>query len=249
MIHIHTAKEQEHLRASGKVLSALVNHLIGLVKPGVTLLQLEKAAVDFTAQAGAKPAFLGYNGYKNVLCTSVNEEIVHCPPTSRELKDGDIVSIDAGVIVNGFYSDCAVTVPVGNISAEAKQLINVTRTALYDIGKAQIKPGNTVGDIGHAIEQYVEQHGLYVVKQLVGHGIGRHLHEEPSVPNYGRAHSGPVLKPGMAIAVEPMVNVGNEDVHFEDDGWRVVTTDGKLSAHFEHTFLVTDTGCDVLTQL
>ncbi len=249
MIHIHTPKEQANLRASGKVLANLVNTLVAMVKPGVTLLQLEKTAADFTAQAGAKPAFLGYHGYKNILCTSVNNEVVHCPPTGRSLEDGDIVSIDAGVILNGFYSDCAVTVPVGNVSPDAKKLIDVTRTALYDIAKAQIKPGNTIGDIGHAIELYVEQHGYHVVKQLVGHGIGRHLHEEPSIPNYGRAHSGPVLKPGMAIAVEPMVNIGTEDVVFEDDGWRVVTADGTLSAHFEHTFLITDAGCEVLTQL
>lgn len=211
-------------------------------------MQLEKAAADFIAQAKVKPAFLGYNGYKNILCTSVNNEVVHCPPSTRSLTDGDIISIDAGVIVNDMYSDCAVTVPVGQVSPDAKKLIEVTRTSLYDIAKAQIKPGNTIGDIGHAIELYVQQHSYSVVRQLVGHGIGRHLHEEPSIPNYGRAHSGATLQPGMAIAVEPMVNIGGPDVVFEDE-WRVVTSDGTLSAHFEHTFLVTDSGCEVLTQL
>lgn len=248
MIRIHNAKEQANLRASGRVLADLVNQLVHIVQPGISLLQLEAAAADFIKRAGAQPAFLGYNGYKNILCTSVNNEVVHCPPTAKILNDGDVVSIDAGVIVQGMYSDCAVTVPVGNVSADAKKLLEVTRTALYDIAKAQIRPGNTVGDIGHAIQLYVEQHGFSIVRQLVGHGIGHHLHEEPSIPNYGRAHSGAKLQPGMAIAVEPMVNIGGPDVVFEDE-WRVVTSDGTLSAHFEHTFLITEDGCEVLTQL
>ncbi len=249
MIQIYSAQEQAGLRASAKVLAGVVNTLVNMVAPGVTLLQLEQKAAELIAQAGAKPAFLGYHGYKNILCTSVNQEVVHCPPTARVLVSGDIVSIDAGVIVDGMYSDCAVTVPVGEVSPEAKRLIDVTRTALYEVAQPVIKPGNTIGDIGHAIQSYVEQQGFSIVRQLVGHGIGRHLHEEPSIPNYGAAHSGPTLKAGMAIAVEPMVNIGQADVHFEDDGWRVVTNDGSLSAHFEHTFLITATGCEVLTQL
>ncbi|MBI4407287.1 MAG: type I methionyl aminopeptidase [Candidatus Kerfeldbacteria bacterium] len=249
MIQIYSAQDQAGLRASAKVLASVVNALVNMVAPGVTLLQLEQKAAELIAQAGAQPAFLGYHGYKNILCTSVNQEVVHCPPTSRVLVDGDIVSIDAGVIVDGMYSDCAVTVPVGEVSPEAKRLIAVTRTALYEVARQVIKPGNTIGDIGHAIQTYVEQQGFSIVRQLVGHGIGRHLHEEPSIPNYGTAHSGPTLKAGMAIAVEPMVNTGKPDVHFEDDGWRVVTSDGTFSAHFEHTFLITETGCEVLTQL
>ncbi|MFA6474869.1 MAG: type I methionyl aminopeptidase [Patescibacteria group bacterium] len=248
MIHIHTPGEQTNLRASGKLLGDILRQLVAFTKPGVTLLQIEQLAQRLIQKEKAKPAFLGYHGYKNILCTSVNEEVVHCPPTGRVLLDGDILSIDAGVIVHGMYSDAAVTIPVGKISATAQKLIDVTRTSLYEIGVAQIKPGNKIGDIGHAIQTYVEQHGFSVVKQLVGHGIGRHLHEDPAIPNYGEAHIGAILKPGMAIAVEPMVNVGKEDVIFEDDGWRVVTTDGTLSAHFEHTFLVTDTGCEVLTK-
>lgn len=249
MIQIYSAQDQAGLRASGTVLAKVVNALVNMVAPGVTLLQLEQTAAELIAQAGAKPAFLGYHGYKNVLCTSVNQEVVHCPPTARVLVAGDLVSIDAGVVVNGMYADCAVTVPVGEISPEAKRLISVTRTALYEVARQVIQPGNTIGDIGHAIQTYVEQQGFSIVRQLVGHGIGRHLHEEPSIPNYGAAHSGPTLKAGMAIAVEPMVNSGKPDVNFEADGWRVVTNDGSLSAHFEHTFLLTATGCEVLTQL
>lgn len=249
MIQIYSAQDQAGLRASGTVLAKVVNALVNMVAPGVTLLQLEQTASELIAQAGAKPAFLGYHGYKNVLCTSVNQEVVHCPPTARVLMAGDIVSIDAGVILNGMYSDCAVTVPVGEISPEAKRLIAVTRTALYEVARQVIQPGNTIGDIGYAIQTYVEQQGFSIVRQLVGHGIGRHLHEEPSIPNYGAAHSGPTLKAGMVIAVEPMVNSGKPDVNFEADGWRVVTNDDSLSAHFEHTFLLTATGCEVLTQL
>ena len=163
--------------------------------------------------------------------------MVHCPPTNRILNSGDLVSIDAGVVMAGMYSDCAVTVPVGEVSDLAKKLIMITRTSLNEIARSVIKPGNTIGDIGHAVQTYVEAQGFSVVRQLVGHGIGRHLHEEPSIPNYGSPHTGPVLKPGMAIAVEPMVNIGGADVIFQDDGWRVVTSDGSLSAHFEHTFL------------
>lgn len=249
MIHIHTPREQAGLRASGQVLAAVMNVLVQAVRPGMTLLQLERLAADTIAQRGAKPAFVGYHGYKNILCTSVNEEVVHCPPTSRVLAEGDLVSIDAGVIVDGMYSDCAVTVPVGAVSDQTKKLITVTRAALYDIARSVIKPGNTIGDIGHAVQTYVEAQGCSVVRQLVGHGIGRHLHEEPSIPNYGQPHTGVVLKPGMAIAVEPMVNLGGPEVTFQDDGWRVVTSDGSLSAHFEHSFLVTEAGCEVLTAL
>lgn len=249
MIHIHSAAEQANLRASGQALASLMHRLVAMVAPGVSLLQLETAAADWIRQAGVKPAFKGYQGYNNILCTSVNEEVVHCPPTGRVLQAGEIVSLDAGLIVNGMYSDCAVTVPVGEVGELASKLMMVTRTALYEIARQVIKPGNTVGDIGHAIQTYVEAQGFSVVRQLVGHGIGRHLHEEPSIPNYGAAHSGAVLKPGMAIAVEPMVNAGRPEVTFLEDGWRVVTRDAKLSAHFEHTFLLTETGCDILTQL
>lgn len=249
MISIHSTKDQEALRASCHILAKLMNTLIAAVVPGVSLLELEQLADQEIKAAGAIPAFKGYHGYKNILCTSVNEEVVHCPPSGRKLKSGDIISIDAGVIYQGMYSDCAVTVPVGEVSPEAKRLIEVTRTALYDKAKSVIKPGNTVGDIGHAIQTYVEDAGFTVVRSLVGHGIGKHLHEEPSIPNYGKPGTGVALRPGMAIAVEPMVNAGVADVEFQSDGWRVVTADGKMSAHFEHTFLVTASGCEILTKL
>jgi len=249
MITIHPPESQRALRASCHILSSVMNTLIAAVAPGVSLLELEELADREIRQAGAVPAFKGYNGYKNILCTSVNEEVVHCPPTARRLQSGDIISIDGGVIYQGMYSDCAVTVPVGTVTPEAKRLIEVTRTALYDKAKSVIAPGRTTGDIGHAIQKYVEAAGFSIVRSLVGHGIGKHLHEDPSIPNYGKPGGGVKLRPGMAIAVEPMVNAGVADVVFQDDGWRVVTADGKMSAHFEHTFLVTANGCEVLTQL
>lgn len=249
MITIKSKDEQAALRGSGKILSQVVTALMQQVAPGITLLDLERTADRLIREAGAKPAFKGYRGYSNILCTSVNEEVVHCPPTDRVLSNGDIISIDAGVIHDGMYSDCAVTVPVGTVSAEATRLIDVTRTALYEKAAAVIKPGATIGDIGHAIQTYIEPTGFTIVRSLVGHGIGRQLHEEPSIPNYGTQGKGIRLEPGMAIAVEPMVNQGIADVIFQDDGWRVVTGDGKLSAHFEHTFLITATGHELITRL
>ncbi len=249
MITIKTPAEQDALRASGKILASVVNVLMDMVQPGITLNELEAAASDFIKKTDAVPAFKGYKGYQNILCTSVNEEVVHCPPTDRVLQDGDIISIDAGVVYNELYSDCAVTVPVGNISTEAEQLIKITRESLYEKAVQEIQPGKYTGDIGAAIQEYVEGAGFSIVKSLVGHGIGKQLHEEPSIPNYGSRGKGVQLKPGMAIAIEPMVNIGGEDVVFESDGWRVVTTDQSLSAHFEHTFLITETGNEIITQL
>lgn len=249
MISIKTPDEQAAMRTSGKILAQVLNEIIALVAPAVSLLKLEQCAAKLIAAAGAKPAFLGYRGYPNILCTSVNEEVVHCPPTQRRLQSGDILSLDAGVIYDGLYSDCAVTVPVGQISAEAKRLITVTRMALCTEAVRHVRPGGTTGDIGQAIADYVEGAGFSVVRSLVGHGIGRALHEEPSLPNYGAAGKGVTLQPGMAIAIEPMVNQGGPDVVFENDGWRVVTKDGSLSAHFEHTFLITEAGYELLTAL
>lgn len=249
MVTIKTPSEQDAMRASGRVLASVVNELITLVAPGVSLIDLENRAAEVIQKTGAKPAFKGYKGYNNILCTSVNEEVVHCPPTSRVLQSGDIVSIDAGVIVDGMYSDCAVTVPVGDVKPEILKLIQVTREALYDKARAVIKPGNTTGDIGAAVQQHAEAAGFSVVRSLVGHGIGRALHEDPSIPNYGEPGTGTRLEPGMCIAVEPMINFGTADVDFKDDGWRVLTVDGEPSAHFEHTFLITEQGCEVLTAL
>lgn len=249
MIAIKTPAEQATMRTSGQILAKVMNALIAMVAPGVTLLALEQRASELIAAAQAQPAFKGYRGYNNILCTSVNEEVVHCPPTGRQLLDGDIVSIDAGVIYDGLYSDCAVTVPVGTISAEAKRLLAVTHASLSEQAAQYVRSGCTIGDIGQAIETYVEAAGFSVVRSLVGHGIGRALHEEPSIPNYGESGKGIKLRPGMAIAIEPMVNMGSADVIFQDDGWRVVTSDGQLSAHFEHTFLITETGHELITRL
>lgn len=249
MIPIKTPREQDNLRESGRILASIVNALVDMVEPGIRLMDLETKAEQMMQSAGVKPAFKGYKGYQHVLCTSVNNEVVHCPPTKRVLQAGDIISIDAGIVYNKMYSDCAVTVPVGDIGPEAARLIEVTRTALYQHGLQMIRPGGTIGDIGSAIQQYVEQAGFSIVRSLVGHGIGAQLHEEPSIPNFGSPGKGVQLQPGMAIAVEPMVNQGKVDVEFENDGWRVVTTDGKLSAHFEHTFLITSNGCEIITQL
>lgn len=248
MISIKTSAEQAALRTSGKILGELMSYLIAAVEPDIELLQLEALADDYIRRRGVKPAFKGYKGYRNILCTSVNEEVVHCPPTKRKLIEGDIISIDAGVIYQKMYSDCAVTVPVGKVSAAAQHLIQITRDALYTKATNVIAPGVTTGDIGYAIQTHVETAGYHVVRTLVGHGIGKALHEEPSIPNYGSPGSGTVLQAGMAIAVEPMVTIESPEVIFNDDGWRVVSADGKLSAHFEHTFLITETGCEVLTQ-
>lgn len=249
MALIKTAAEQEALRVGGRILGQVLAELMKMAQPNIRLTELERAADQFIRAQGAIPAFKGYRGYSSVLCTSINNEVVHCPPTRRRLSNGDILSIDIGLIYQGMYLDSAVTVPVGTISAAAQHLLQVTRTALYEKAQAVIKPGNTIGDIGHAIQTYVESEGLAVVRDLVGHGIGTQLHEDPPIPNFGKPHTGMSLQAGMAIAVEPMVNIGRPGVVFEDDGWRVVTKDGSLSAHFEHTFLITTSGCDIVTAL
>lgn len=247
MALIKTSLEQAALRTGGQMLGHVLHQLTILAQPKMRLTELEREADHLIRAAGAVPAFKGYRGYSSVLCTSVNNEVVHCPPTRRRLNNGDILSIDIGLIYQGMYLDSAVTIPIGNISTEAEHLIHVTRTALHEKARAAIKPDNTLGDIGYAIQTYVEGEGLSVVRDLVGHGIGSDLHEEPPIPNFGKPRTGLTLQPGMAIAVEPMVNIGRPAVVFESDGWRVVTKDGSLSAHFEHTFLITDSGCDMVT--
>lgn len=237
------------MRVAGKKLARVLDKLKLVVQPNVRLLELEQLAEQLILAEQAQPAFKGYKGYPNVLCTSVNDEVVHCKPTRQRVKNGDIISIDIGLIYQGFYADSAITVPVGNISTEAQRLLTVTSTAVNQQAWAVIKPGNTIGDIGQAVQVYVEQAGFSVVRALVGHGIGRELHEDPAIPNFGQPHTGATLKPGMTLAIEPMVNIGKAAVVFKEDGWRVVTKDHSLSAHFEHTFLVTETGCEVLTSL
>lgn len=237
------------MRRAGQVVREVLELVRGLVKPGVTTLDLEKAAEARTLELGAKPAFKGYHGYPCVLCTSVNSEVVHgIPSAKRVLKDGDIVSVDFGAFVEGYCGDAAITVPVGGkIDPKTELLLKVTEKSLH-AGIAVVKPGATLGDVGAAVQGVVEAEGFAVVRDFVGHGIGVHMHEDPQVPNYGQAGRGMKLRAGMVIAIEPMVNVGTPDVEVLGDGWTAVTADGSMSAHFEHTVAVTANGARILTE-
>jgi methionyl aminopeptidase len=245
---LKSAKEIEKMRRAGKVVREVLELVRGLVKPGVTTMDLEKAAEARTKKLGAKPAFKGYHGYPCVLCTSVNSEVVHgIPSTKRVLKEGEIVSVDFGAFVEGFCGDAAITVPVGKIDPQTAELLKVTEASLH-AGIDVVKPGATLGDVGFAVQKVVEAAGFSVVRDFVGHGIGVHMHEDPQVPNYGIAGQGMKLRAGMVIAIEPMVNAGKYGVMVLDDGWTAVTADGSMSAHFEHTVAVTATGARILTE-
>ncbi|HTD54689.1 MAG TPA: type I methionyl aminopeptidase [Silvibacterium sp.] len=248
-IMIKTPLEIEKMRRSGQIVREVLEHVRKLVKPGATTQDLENAAVEKIRELGAKPAFKGYRGYPCVLCTSVNEEVVHgIPSANRVLRDGDIVSIDTGVIIDGYYGDSAITVAVGErVAPKTKRLLEVTQASLLR-GIEAIKPGATLGDVGAAVQETVEANGFSVVREFVGHGIGTRLHEDPQVPNYGSRGQGQKLREGMVLAIEPMVNAGRPDVQVLSDGWTAVTQDGSLSAHFEHTVAVTAEGAVVLTQ-
>lgn len=248
-IVIKTPQEIEKMRRSGKVVREVLEHVRGLVKPGATTLDLESAAERRIRELGATPAFKGYHGYPCVLCTSVNEQVVHgIPSGQRVLSEGDIVSIDCGVVLDGYYGDSAITVPVGEkLAPRAKRLLDVTRASLDNAIQA-VRLGGTLGDIGAAVQEVVEAGGFSVVRDFVGHGIGTRMHEDPQVPNYGRRGEGTKLREGMVLAIEPMVNVGKPGVQVLSDGWTAVTEDGSLSAHFEHTVAVTAEGAVVLTQ-
>jgi methionyl aminopeptidase len=248
MIICKSREEIEKLRHSGRVVRDLLEEVRAKVQPGVSTLELEKFVEKRLAQLGAKPAFKGYRGYPCCLCTSVNEEIVHGIPSGRRLKEGDIVSLDLGVVIDGYYGDAAVTVPVGPVSEPVQKLLRVTQESLQ-LGIEKAKVGNHLGDISAAIEGHVEENGFTVVREFVGHGIGRELHEEPQIPNFGRTGHGPVLKEGMVLAIEPMVNAGSRDLRILDDQWTAVTADGAYSAHFEHMVAVTQKGPEILTQL
>jgi methionyl aminopeptidase len=239
--------ELERMRASNALVADVLAELAALVEPGVTTRDLDAVAERLVREGGAEPAFKGYRGYPCTLCASVNEQVVHGIPSGRRLDAGDIISLDMGVKLNGFYGDSAVTVPVGSVSEEAAKLLQVTREAL-EKGIAQVRLGGRVSDIGHAIQEHVEANGFSVVREFVGHGIGAALHEEPQIANYGEPGRGPRLAEGMTLAIEPMVNVGRPAVKVLADGWTAVTKDGSLSAHFEHTVAVTKTGPLVLTR-
>jgi len=246
MIVCRSAEEIEKLARVNALVAQVLAELMRVVAPGVSTLDLDQLAERRLREAGALPAFKGYHGYPATICASVNEQVVHGIPNTRPLKSGDIVSVDMGAKLEGYFGDSAVTVPVGTVSAEAQRLLQVTNASL-DQALAAVKPGNRVQDIGAAVQQHVEAHGFSVVREFVGHGIGTALHEEPQIPNYGTPGRGARLAEGMTLAIEPMVNAGKPAVKVLSDGWTAVTKDGSLSAHFEHTVVVTAEGCRILT--
>jgi methionyl aminopeptidase len=248
MIILKTLSEFPYLRKAGKIVAMTLEELKKYIRPGVTTGELNQIADDFIRRLGARPAFLGYHGFPGSICTSVNNEVVHGIPGKRKLVSGDIISIDVGAIYEGYCGDAAATFPVGQISPEAQRLLEVTEKALY-LGIEQAVPGNRIGDISAAIQSFVEANGYSVVRDFVGHGIGRNMHEDPQVPNFGKPGHGPRIRPGLAIAIEPMVNMGTHEVVVLGDGWTVVTKDGSLSAHFEHSVLVTKGQPEILTAL
>ena len=240
--------EIEKMRRSGRIVRQVLDSVRDAVAPGVTTMDLERVAERTIKESGAKPAFKGYYDYPCVLCTSINNEIVHGIPSERRtLKAGDIVSIDTGVVLDGFYGDAAITVPVDGLTPELQKLLDVTRDSLYK-GIEAARIGNTIGDVGAAVQRLVEANGFSVVREFVGHGIGTKLHEDPQVPNYGMPGSGPRLRDGMVLAIEPMVNVGRSETRLLDDKWTAVTQDGSWSAHFEHCVAVTKDGPVILTE-
>lgn len=243
---IYKTEEQiEQVRESANVLSRLLAEIAKVITPGITTLSLDKLAYDFIHDNGGTPAFLNYHGFPFSLCISVNDQIVHGFPGDYEIKEGDLVSVDGGVNLNGFISDSAYTFGVGEISQEAQQLLDVTKASLYK-GVEQAVAGKRVGDISSAIQEYVQPYNFGIVRELVGHGVGLHLHEKPEVPNYGKRGSGPKLESGLVICIEPMINAGKAGVKFWDDGWTVSTIDGKLSAHFEQMVAIRKGEPDVL---
>ena len=248
MVIIKSHREIEQLKRSNAIVAEVFEKLKGMIVPGITTKELDQVAEEYIVLKGARPAFKGYRGFPATLCISINEEVVHGIPSQRRLKEGDIVSLDVGVDFVGYYGDAAITFPVGEVDPEAKRLLKVTEKALY-IGIEKAKVGNRLFDISYAIQGWVESHGFSVVRDFVGHGIGRDLHEEPQIPNFGAPHQGPRLEKGMVFALEPMVNEGTYEVRVLSDGWTVVTADGKRSAHFEHTIAITEDGAEILSAL
>jgi methionyl aminopeptidase len=248
MITYRSPQEIAKIRASAQLAAATVAYLAPMIEPGVTTAALDRAAEAYIRKHGGLPAFKGYRGFPATLCTSINEEVVHgIPSKKRQLCEGDIIGIDCGAIVDGYYGDHAVTFAIGAITEETQKLLQVTRQAL-DVGITKARVGNHLSDISHAIQTFAEQRGYTVVKAFVGHGIGTALHEEPQVPNFGPPGRGPRLRPGMVLALEPMLNMGTCEVQILSDNWTVVTADGRLSAHFEHTITVAEDGGIILSQ-
>jgi methionyl aminopeptidase len=249
MILLKSRWELDLLRVSNRIAAEALMELGKLIQPGIDTAELDRFAEALLQERGAKPAFKGYHDYPCTLCTSINEEVVHgIPSSSRKLEEGDIISLDIGTIYRDYYGDAAVTLPVGAISEDAKRLLLVTQGAL-DRGIEKAKAGQRLSGISHAVQEYVEGNGMFVVKAFVGHGIGKALHEEPQIPNFGSAGKGTELKPGMVFCIEPMVNLGTSEVLILDDKWTAISKDHSLSAHFEHTVAITDEGTEVLTSL
>ncbi len=246
MMTLKSPREIDIIRKGGKITAGILTRLAQTARPGMTMRELDALTERWIAESGALPTFKGYRGYPAHLCASINEEVVHGIPGERALKEGDILSLDLATTYQGYVSDSALSIGIGAISPEAERLIRVTQECLM-LAIAQMQVGKRLGDIGHAVQSHAERHGYGVVRDLVGHGIGKEMHEEPQVPNYGTAGAGMALRAGLVLAVEPMINEGTEEVAMLDDGWTIVTADGKLSAHFEHTIAVTPNGPKILT--
>jgi len=247
MIELKSAEEIDLMRQAGRVVAGLLEALAEHARPGVKTKALDEVARTYLREHGAQPAFLGYRGFPAAICVSVNEEVVHGIPGDRTIREGDVVSLDAGAVIRGYYADAALTVTVGAVSPVVRRLVDTTRQAL-EMGIRQATVGNRLSDISHAVQQIVEGAGFGIVRDFVGHGIGRAMHEEPPIPNFGAPHMGPRLKAGMVLAIEPMVTERGPEVEILEDGWTAVTRDRSLAAHFEHTVAITDTGTEVLTQ-
>ena len=248
MIILKSKSEIEKMAMACHIVAEVLQELVRMVRPGLTTLELDAFAERSIRTRGGVPAFKGYRGFPNTLCVALNEQVVHGIPSKRRLQAGDIIGLDLGAKWEGYYGDAAVTVPVGQIPSDTECILTTAREALY-MGIKEVSPGKHLSDISHAIQRYAETRGYSVVRAFVGHGIGTALHEEPQVPNFGPPGRGPRLKAGMVLAIEPMVNIGDADVEILDDGWTVVTADGQLSAHFEHTVAITDEGPQILTAL
>ena len=248
MIVLKSPREIGKMRSAGKIVAEILDILKSEVRPGITTLSLDGLAESEARKRKAVAAFKGYGGFPYALCCSLNEQVVHGMPSKRELVEGDIVSLDFGVVYEGYYADAAITVPVSRVTAQADRLLKITEKSLYCAIEAAV-PGNRLSDISHAVQSYVECHGFSVVRDFVGHGIGKKLHESPQVPNFGEPGHGVRLKPGMVLAIEPMINEKGYQVEVLDDGWTAVTCDGGLSAHFEHTVAITEHGPEILSKL
>ena len=247
MIELKSAREIGLMRTGGHLLADVMDRLRETVKPGLSTLEIDEDVESFIRARGAAPAFKGYRGFPATVCISINEEVVHgIPSAHRRIKEGDIVGLDLGCIVEGYYADCAFTLAIGDVPPKVQSLLEVTRESL-DVAIAECHAGRRLSDVSHAVQTHVERHGFAVVRAFVGHGIGRALHEDPQIPNFGDPGRGPQLRPGMVLAIEPMVTMGSWEVKVLDDGWTAVTRDGSLAAHFEHTIAITETGPEVLT--